>query len=317
MQNSDGVVFSYFLYCRRNAMKSYNAILIGNGIMGARHRARFEACGVRFVQVVDVGDSVCDDAVDFAVVASPATTHYAYAKHFLERGVPVFVEKPLATSAEEAQELVNLSLRNGVKLFVAQSECYNPLFLNFRKHFLSELNKLCVARKSPPTGDVATPLVHLEFRREHRPSNRCLDVGVSLDLMVHDFSLFLTMFPYRDIRVENMNESLDGNYAQAKLKVVSGPFAGVSADFVVDRESATDLRNITVNFPRNGELPSSSYTVSLAHYTPEGEIAHIPDSLDNEHKFFLKLLAGACGHWGRRAAQNAADCVKLAVSYER
>lgn len=283
-------------------MKSYNAILIGNGTMGARHRARFEACGVRFVQIVDVGDSVCDDAVDFAVVASPATTHYAYAKYFLERGIPVFVEKPLATSAEEAQELVNLSLRNGVTLFVAQSECYNPIFLNFRKHFLAELRSLSRA--------------HLEFRREHRPSNRCLDVGVSLDLMVHDFSLFLTMFPYRDIHIESIEESPNGNRARAQLKVVSGPFAGVSADFVVDRESATDLRNITVNFPRNGELPSSSYTVSLARYTPEGEIAHIPDSLDNEHKFFLKLLAGACGHWGRRAAQNAADCVKLAVSDE-
>ena len=270
--------------------------------MGARHRARFEACGVRFVQIVDVGDSVCDDAVDFAVVASPATTHYAYAKHFLERGVPVFVEKPLATSAEEAQELVNFALRNGVTLFVAQSECYNPIFLNFRKHFLAELRSLSRA--------------HLEFRREHRPSNRCLDVGVSLDLMVHDFSLFLTMFPYRDIHIESIEESPNGNRARAQLKVVSGPFAGVSADFVVDRESSTDLRNITVNFPRNGELPSSSYTVSLAHYTLEGEIAHIPDSLDNEHKFFLKLLAGACGHWGRRAAQNAADCVRLAVSDE-
>ena len=281
-------------------MKSYNAILIGNGTMGARHRARFEACGVRFVQIVDVGDSVCDDAVDFAVVASPATTHYAYAKHFLERGVPVFVEKPLATSAEEAQELVNFALRNGVTLFVAQSECYNPIFLNFRKHFLAELRSLSRA--------------HLEFRREHRPSNRCLDVGVSLDLMVHDFSLFLTMFPYRDIHIESIEESPNGNRARAQLKVVSGPFAGVSADFVVDRESSTDLRNITVNFPRNGELPSSSYTVSLAHYTLEGEIAHIPDSLDNEHKFFLKLLAGACGHWGRRAAQNAADSVKMATS---
>ena len=103
-------------------MKSYNAILIGNGTMGARHRARFEACGVRFVQVVDVGDSVKNCEIDFAVIASPASTHYAYAKFLLERKIPVFVEKPLATSAEEAQELVDLSERNGVMLFVAQSE---------------------------------------------------------------------------------------------------------------------------------------------------------------------------------------------------
>ena len=301
--------------------------------MGGRHRSRFEACGVSFVGVADndaefekiadklnaVGDA---KTVDFVVIASPATTHYRYAKFFLERHIPVFVEKPLATTAEQAQELVDMATASGTTLFVAQSECFNPIFLNFRKHFLAELNE---RRADVTAGEIAAmdghgcdaagcePCrgVHLEFRREHRYSSRCRDVSVMLDLLVHDLSMFLTMFPYGDVRVESRNESPDGNYAQAKLKVVSGPFAGASADFVVDRESAADLRNITVNFARNGELPSSNYTVSLARYTPEGEIAHVPDSLDNEHRFFLKLLAGACGEWGRRAAQNAADCVRL------
>ena len=304
------------------------AILVGNGTMGGRHRGRFEACGVSFVGVADndaefkkIADKLNvtggTQTVDFAVIASPATTHYRYAKFFLERHIPVFVEKPLATTAEQAQELVDMATASGTVLFVAQSECFNPIFLNFRKHFLAELNERCADVTDGHAGSAADcePCrgVHLEFRREHRYSSRCRDVSVMLDLLVHDLSMFLTMFPYGDVRVESRNESPDGNYAQAKLKVVSGPFAGASADFVVDRESATDLRNITVNFARNGELPSSNYTVSLARYTPEGEIAHVPDSLDNEHRFFLKLLAGACGEWGRRAAQHAADCVKFAT----
>ena len=303
--------------------------------MGGRHRSRFEACGVSFVGVADndaefekivdklntVGDA---KTVDFVVIASPATTHYRYTKYFLERRIPVFVEKPLATTAEQAQELVDMATASGHTLFVAQSECFNPIFLNFRKHFLAELNERCAdvtageiaamdGHGCDTAGNEPCRGVHLEFRREHRYSSRCRDVSVMLDLLVHDLSMFLTMFPYGDVRVESRNESPDGNYAQAKLKVVSGPFAGASADFVVDRESATDLRNITVNFARNGELPSSNYTVSLAHYNSEGEIAHVPDSLDNEHRFFLKLLAGACGEWGRRAAHNAADCVKFAT----
>ena len=311
------------------------AILVGNGTMGGRHRSRFEACGGSFVGVADndaefekivdklntVGDA---KTVDFVVIASPATTHYRYTKYFLERRIPVFVEKPLATTAEQAQELVDMATASGDTLFVAQSECFNPIFLNFRKHFLAELNERCAdvtageiaamdGHGCDTAGNEPCRGVHLEFRREHRYSSRCRDVSVMLDLLVHDLSMFLTMFPYGDVRVESRNESPDGNYAQAKLKVVSGPFAGASADFVVDRESATDLRNITVNFARNGELPSSNYTVSLAHYNSEGEIAHVPDSLDNEHRFFLKLLAGACGEWGRRAAQNAADCVKFAT----
>ena len=311
------------------------AILVGNGTMGGRHRGRFETCGVSFVGVADNDaefEKIVDKlntagnakTVDFAVIASPATTHYRYTKYFLERRIPVFVEKPLATTVEQAQELVDMAAASGTVLFVAQSECFNPIFLNFRKHFLAELNE---RRADVTAGEIAAtdghgcdtagnePCrgVHLEFRREHRYSSRCRDVNVMLDLLVHDLSMFLTLFPYGDVRVESRNESPDGNYAQAKLKVVSGPFAGASADFVVDRESATDLRNITVNFARNGELPSSNYTVSLARYTPEGEIAHVPDSLDNEHRFFLKLLAGACTDWGHRAAQNAADCVRLAT----
>ena len=113
-------------------MRALRAILVGNGTMGKRHRKRFEACGVQFVAVVDNQnefDGTVDKLnVDFAVIASPATTHYAYAKFFVERRIPVFVEKPLATTAEEAQELVDLSVKNGTLLFVAQSECFNPLF---------------------------------------------------------------------------------------------------------------------------------------------------------------------------------------------
>ena len=281
-------------------MKSYNAILIGNGTMGARHRARFEACGVRFVQIVDVGDSVCDDAVDFAVVASPATTHYAYAKYFLERRIPVFVEKPLATSAAEAQELVELSQSNGTLLFVAQSECFNPLFLNFRKHFLTELNSLSEHSS-----------VRLEFRREHRYSERCRDVSVSLDLLVHDLGMFFTLFKFEDVDVSG-KPVFGTDAVKMCLKVVRGPHKGVEADFCVNRDSDVDVRTISVSYGRQGGSPGSDYTVSLARYNDNGEIAHIPDSLENEHRFFLKLLAGACADWGVRQVQTAADCVKIA-----
>ena len=281
-------------------MKSYNAILIGNGTMGARHRARFEACGVRFVQVVDVGDTVKNCDVDFAVIASPASTHYAYAKFFLERQTPVFVEKPLATSAEEAQELVELSQGNGTLLFVAQSECFNPLFLNFRKHFLTELN--CLSEHSS---------VRLEFRREHRYSERCRDVSVSLDLLVHDLGMFFTLFKFEDVDVSG-KPVFGTDAVKMCLKVVRGPHKGVEADFCVNRDSDVDVRTISVSYGRQGGSPGSDYTVSLARYNDDGEIAHIPDSLENEHRFFLKLLAGACADWGVRQVQTAADCVKIA-----
>lgn len=303
-------------------MKQYKALLVGNGTMGKRHRERFEACGVQFVAVADnysefngvanklnlynAGAKARIRDIDFVVVASPATTHYAYAKFFLERGVPVFVEKPLATTGPDAQELVDMASRDGIALFVAQSECYNPVFLNFRKHFAAEMNKQC-------GGDV-----RLEFRREHKYSERCRDVNVALDLLVHDLSLFFTMFRAQDVKVQRFQISPDNDDAAwMTLLVNGGMYRGVVADFYVNRNSDCDNRTIAVDFGRDETSPESRYTVSLARYTQEGEIEHIPDSLDNEHRFFLKLLAGACTEWGRRAAQTAADCVKLAVSGEQ
>ena len=285
--------------------------------MGGRHRRRFELCGVEFVAVADTQaefDGIVDKlnlenageaGVDFAVVASPATTHYDYAKFFLERHIPVFVEKPLATTVEQAQELVDMAAASGTTLFVAQSECFNPIFLNFRKHFVAELN----ARIASDEGGAG---VHLEFRREHRYSSRCRDVNVMLDLLVHDLSMFLTMFRAEDVKMEWLktgkkasNDEAEFDSAMMRLRVASGEYRGVIADFYVNRKSNCDMREIAVEFPK------SRYTVSLAHYNSEGEVEHVPDSLDNEHRFFLKLLAGACTDWGRRAAQNAADCVKM------
>lgn len=294
--------------------RKYKAVLFGNGTMGERHRRFFEYSGVQFLKVFDVEDLdsagnlrtllvdefVSKDKVDFAVIASPATTHYQYVKLCLERGVSVFVEKPLATLGEQAQELVDLANRNNVILFVAQSECFNSVFLNFRKHFMNEIG-------------AADSSFRLEFRREHKYSARCRDVNVALDLLVHDLSLCLSMFNYDDMKVEKFTVSKNEDRAQMQISIVKGAHAGAEFDFVVDRNSDIDVRTISVEFVNDDGSSSCDYSVSLAPHNENGEVVHISDSLENEHKFFLKLMAGACSEWGRRAAQSAANAVKLAT----
>lgn len=291
----------------------YKAVLFGNGTMGERHRNFFEHSGVRFLKIFDLDDVESDgnvrsslvdeflssEKIDFAVIASPALTHYQYAKLCLERRISVFVEKPLAITGEQAQELVGIAAHNDVVLFVAQSECFNPVFLNFRKHLMAELGE-------------GTPF-RLEFRREHKYSSRCRDVNVALDLMVHDLSLCLSMFRFEDLKVSKFSLSKNGDRAQMQIKVVNGNYAGAGLDFIVDRNSDVDVRTVSVEFARAAGHSASGYSVSLAHYDENGDVIHVSDSLENEHKFFLKLMAGACSEWGRRAAQCAADAVKLAT----
>ena len=293
--------------------RDYKAVLFGNGTMGERHRKFFEYSSVQFLKIFDLEDLdstgnvraslvdefVSNEKIDFAVIASPATTHYEYAKLCLERGISVFVEKPLATFGEQAQELVDLAIRNNVILFVAQSECFNSVFLNFRKHFMNEIG-------------AAGSSFRLEFRREHKYSARCRDVYVALDLLVHDLSLCLSMFRYEDLKVEKFTFSKNEDRAQMQISIVKGAHAGAELDFIVDRDSDIDVRTISVEFGGDGG-PACGYSVSLAPHDENGEVIHISDSLENEHKFFLKLMVGACSEWGRRAAQSAANAVKLAT----
>ena len=293
--------------------RDYKAVLFGNGTMGERHRKFFEYSDVQFLKIFDLEDLdstgnvraslvdefVSNEKIDFAVIASPATTHYEYAKLCLECGISVFVEKPLATLGAQAQELVDLAIRNNVILFVAQSECFNSVFLNFRKHFMNEIG-------------AAGSSFRLEFRREHKYSARCRDVNVALDLLVHDLSLCLSMFRYEDLKVEKFTISKNEDRAQMQISIVKGAHAGAELDFIVDRNSDIDVRTISVEFGGDGG-PACDYSVSLAPHNENGEVIHISDSLENEHKFFLKLMVGACSEWGRRAAQSAANAVKLAT----
>lgn len=294
--------------------RDYKAVLFGNGTMGERHCKFFEYSGVQFLKIFDLEDLdsagnvraplvdefISSEKIDFAVIASPATTHYEYAKLCLKRGISVFVEKPLATLGAQAQELVDLAIRNNVILFVAQSECFNSVFLNFRKHFMNEIG-------------AAGSSFRLEFRREHKYSARCRDVNVALDLLVHDLSLCLSMFAYDDLNVDKFTISKNEDRAQMQISIVKGAHAGAELDFIVDRNSDIDVRTISVEFGGDGG-PACDYSVSLAPHDENGEVIHISDSLENEHKFFLKLMAGACSEWGRRAAQSAANAVKLATS---
>ncbi|ACX75683.1 oxidoreductase domain protein [Fibrobacter succinogenes subsp. succinogenes S85] len=293
--------------------RNYKAVLFGNGTMGERHRKFFEYSGVQFLKIFDIEDLdsagnvraslvdefISSEKIDFAVIASPATTHYEYAKLCLKRGISVFVEKPLATLGAQAQELVDLAIRNNVILFVAQSECFNSVFLNFRKHFMNEIG-------------AAGSSFRLEFRREHKYSARCRDVNVALDLLVHDLSLCLSMFAYDDLNVEKFTISKNEDRAQMQISIVKGAYAGAELDFIVDRNSDIDVRTISVEFGGDGG-PACDYSVSLAPNDENGEVIHVSDSLENEHKFFLKLMVGACSEWGRRAAQSAANAVKLAT----
>ncbi|MBO9201382.1 MULTISPECIES: Gfo/Idh/MocA family protein [Niastella] len=113
------------------------------------------------------------DAVDVIDVIAPTNYHYDLAKMAIRKGKHVFLEKPMAHTMQEAQELVNLVKESRIKLQVGHVERFNPAFLAVRQ---MDLNPMFI-----------------EVHRLAQFNVRGTEVSVILDLMIHDIDIILSL----------------------------------------------------------------------------------------------------------------------------
>lgn len=109
--------------------------------------------------------------VDAVSIATPTVTHLEIALMFIEAGVHVLVEKPMAMTSREAEEIVAAAKRKGVVLQVGHIERFNPAF-KAAKEVVNDPRYIVADRLSPY-------------------SFRSRDIGVVHDLMVHDLDIIL------------------------------------------------------------------------------------------------------------------------------
>jgi predicted dehydrogenase len=115
------------------------------------------------------------DKVEAVCIAAPTTLHHEIGLACLEHGLHVLIEKPLASSAAEAQDLVTAAQRLAKVLQVGHVERFNPTFVEL-VNVLADLH-----------------ILGLEARRLSPFATRAADVSVVYDLMVHDLDLILTL----------------------------------------------------------------------------------------------------------------------------
>ena len=143
-------------------------------------RAREVAASARVPWAVDAADMPW--AVDAVTVAVPTESHLKVALPFLERGVAVLVEKPLARDESEARRLIDAAEKAGAVFAVGHTERYNPAVAAVR------------------------PLIdHPRFIEVHRLGtfpDRSLDIDVVFDLMIHDLDVVLSIVPSAVTTVE-------------------------------------------------------------------------------------------------------------------
>jgi predicted dehydrogenase len=212
-------------------MRRLRLAVIGVGHLGKEH-ARILA-GMPEVELVGVADVNAEQArtvagrcgtrafteswpllnlVDAAVVVVPTTHHHAIAAEFLRRGIPLLVEKPLAATLEQAEELVELARRHGALLQVGHIERFNPAFEELQARPLQPRYVAC-ERLGPYTG-------------------RSTDIGVVLDLMIHDLDILLTLVQSPVRTVEAVGVAVFGGHedvANARLTFANGCVATVTA----------------------------------------------------------------------------------------
>lgn len=109
--------------------------------------------------------------VDAVTIATPTSTHYEIAKFFIESRKHVLLEKPIASTTWEAEQLVKLAHKNGVVLAVGHIERFNPVTRELRK----------LLRREAP--------LFIDIHREGTFDSRVYDCDVVSDLMIHDLDL--------------------------------------------------------------------------------------------------------------------------------
>jgi predicted dehydrogenase len=244
--------------------------VVGVGYLGKFHAekyARMEQADL--VGVVDTHRSLADGVaskfntrafynhkdligkVDAVSIAVPTPDHFAVSRDFLENDIDVLIEKPITTSLEEADELIRLSESRGLIVQVGHLERFNPAVTALQ-------------------GVVKKPM----FIESHRISiyqDRCTDVSVVLDLMIHDIDIILN-FVKSDIKsIQASGISVISNHvdiANARLSFETGCVANVTASrismknerkirlFQKDAYVSVDFANHDITLVRKNETAS-------------------------------------------------------------
>lgn len=153
--------------------------------------------------------------VDGVCVAVPTEHHRAVAGFFLENGVDVLVEKPIARHEAEGRELVDLATRHGRVLQVGHVERFNPAMRAMR--------------------DLGIVPRYIESQRLAPFSFRSTDIGVVLDLMIHDLDLVLALMRTPLVAVDAFGGSVftpSEDMASAVLRFEGGGVAQLTASRV-------------------------------------------------------------------------------------
>ena len=228
--------------------------VIGAGMMGRNHLKTYKALpGVELVGVYDIFSDAAQKAaemfgikafssmeevaasVDAVSVVTTSVTHADVGEFFLNKGIHCLMEKPLATTEEGCRRLIDAAAKNNVTLLVGHIEQFNPAVEQMHK-ILSDTAKIR----------------SLTAQRMSAASGRITDVDVSMDLMIHDAEIVLSLVksPVKNIlasSVKTPDHAEGKDYITALLEFENG----VTASMTASRITQARVRTLTVSTDTN------------------------------------------------------------------
>ena len=250
------------------------------------------------------------DKMDAAILATPTASHAAIGRSLLEAGISCLIEKPLASTLEDAESLIRTAASSGAILQVGHIERFNPAVLEAVRH-IDDPQFIEVNRLGPYDPRVA-------------------DVGVVLDLMIHDLDMVLFLVGRDVTRVEAFGAKVLSNHediAKVRLHFAGGCIADLSAS----RVSLRKYRRIRI-FQKNAYLSIDYAAPQLLIYRKKTDVVKSlsdvsilkpklsnKDPLALEQDHFIQcvlekrrpVVAGEHGRDALRLAQDVLNQLKI------
>lgn len=263
-----------------NSSNPLPVVVVGVGHLGKEHaRVYNEMSNVKLLGVVDsqpgraqeIGDGLSvpgferiePHILDLAAAASvvtPTPSHLEVARQFIDAGVSVLVEKPLASNVADASELTRLAEKAGVTLQVGHIERFNPVVLAAYPHI-----------KKP---------VFIECDRIHPFSFRSVDVSVVMDLMIHDIDLVLNL-------VNAPVASLDA--VGARVLAETEDLASARITFENGCVAMVKASRVGIQRTRKMRIFCANNYISLDHIAKTGMCIRLKDGFDRNSIDFKEM----------------------------
>jgi predicted dehydrogenase len=245
--------------------------VVGVGHLGVHHaRVYTEILGARLVGVVDIDDERANGVAenlgvpsytdldkflgetrpDAVSIVVPTVNHFEVAKTVMERGVNLLIEKPVTANTEEAEKLLKIASDRNLVLQVGHIERFNSAVQQIK--------------------EMVHHPIFIQSRRVGPFSPRVSDVGVVLDLMIHDVDIILSLVrsDIADLSAMGLCVRTDHeDIASAQIRFVNGTIAHILVSRVTEKRTRTleitePERHLIVNY--------ETQDVTLHHCVQQG-----------------------------------------------